>query len=426
MSFQWRINFNSRFRYFCLQFSHQSTSKILHIGRTSAEHHRFIQIFAQVQVTLVNAVVNAILNTAVFSADNGRIEEHFWRNKACTANVQFSAVGEHIFGRSHRSGTRHGRDTSATSAIHIQVLLNVLIKHAVVAHCLGVVLVAEFRLLAVRAIARHTATANAAHASAGATSTNLQLTLLLFDLAHNLLLAGRVVEFGAALAQQILEVVGHFFAANVDALNGVWNGEALTDWHYRRQAVPAVHHASRHATTRVQRQHRWWRKIQRRHIELLEEDLGRLHAIADRIMHRFRQQHWMVLCRRIDVRLVHILPQARHIFEIVRATHHAILHRIHEATQSAVLHLLIAEKITLLAVCLQHDAAMFRYTNARWNHRRWPLVTAHACLDTATAIVDHNGRVEIVQHAVIVHDLCTLKALDHACFRYLAPCSVRC
>lgn len=111
----------------------------------------------------------------------------------------------------------------------------------------------------------------------------------LLDVPDDLLLSAGV-EHVAALAQQRLQVLGDVAAGDVDALDAVGDGEALVHGHRVRHAVARVQHDARRPPGRVQRQHRLYGCVERRHVERLEQDLRRRVAVAPWVERRFCQE----------------------------------------------------------------------------------------------------------------------------------------
>ena len=224
-----------------LELVQQPVGKGLGQGGAAGEHDVGEEVLAQVEIGAVDGVDDDLVHAGVLEPDDLRVEQDLGRAEALLPDLEPLAVRQHV--------------------VDPLALLPRVRR------------VEPFLLLLAR--------------------VRGDVRRLLLDLPHNLLLGARVEDV-AGLSEQQLQVLGHVPAGHVDAPDAAGHGESLVDRHRVRHAVSGVEHEPRRPAGCVQREDGLDGRVQRRHVEGLEEDLRRRLPVRARVQRSLREQDGML------------------------------------------------------------------------------------------------------------------------------------
>merc|ERR1719198_2359876 len=300
------------------------------------EHHVGVEVLANVHVALHDGLERGVVDTARLLADEAGLEEHLGASEALVA---------------------HGDDVTVWEFVG---------------------------LLFVRAVCR------LLHLSVEIQGDVAQLLLHVTDD----LALGCCREGVTTLSEDLHHVLREVAARKIEAQDRVRQRVALVDGNGVRNPIPTVHHDSRGAARRVQREHRLDRHVHRGHVESLEHDLRHPLPICLGVQRSLGEQHRVLLRGDAELIVERVVPNLLHVIPVRDdSVLDGVLQRQHTA-----LALGLVPDVAVFLVHANHDAWHLRAAHDGREHRPGRVVTSEARLAHAAAVVHHERRHLVLRH----------------------------
>ena len=195
-------------------------------------------------------------------------------------------------------------------------------------------------------------------------------------------------EIVAAFSEDLLQVVGQVATGQVDALNGVGDGETLVDGHGMRNTVARVKHNTCGAAGGVERANALHANVKAGHVENLKHDLSHPFAVLLGVQRRFGHEDRVLFGGDSELVVKRVVP---HLLHVVPVSHDSMLNRLLNSKYAALL-LGFAANVDFLLVEANHDAGDLGAAHDGGEDRAWGVVSCETSLAHAGAIINtHSG-----------------------------------